>query len=261
MLVDWFTTAAQILNFLILVWLLKRFLYKPIVRAMDEREKRMVNALNEAEEQKTNAENKRLAFEKKLQELAQEKEQVLKNATEQAEEERKRMISAAREEVTGLEARWREAIDHEKGMLFQNFAAHMQNEIFAVSRQVLSDLAGTDLEECIANRFVEQLKSLEPAEKDRFAASLGSSSSEAVLTSAFELPESGRRQIEAAVEQELGVTAKIRFVTAPEIVGGIELSTNGHKVSWTIQNYLSSLERDMDQVMEKGELQHVQPAS
>ena len=261
MLVDWFTTAAQIINFLILVWLLKRFLYKPILQAMDEREKRMVNALNEVEQQKTNAENERLAFEKKSQELTQERERILKNAAEQAGEERKRLISAAREEVTGLEARWREAIDQERGSLFEEFAARIENEVFAVSRQVLSDLAGTAVEARIAERFIERLKSLEPGERDQFVASVGNSASAVVITSAFELPESGKRQIEAVVAQELGIAIKIRFVTEPKLIAGIELSTNGHKVSWAIQDYLSSLQREMDEALGKEELQHVQPAS
>lgn len=261
MLVDWFTTAAQIINFLILVWLLKRFLYKPILRAMDERERRMVNALNEAEQQKANAENERLAFEKKAQELAKEKERVLKNVTEEAEEERKRMISAARDEVTGLEARWREAIDHEKSTFFQEFAGRVENEIFAISRQVLSDLAEANLEACIADRFIERLKSLDPGERERFVASLASSSNAVVITSAFEIPENDQRRIEAAIEQELGVAVRIQFVTGPEMIAGIELSTNSHKISWTIQNYLSTLQRDMDEVMGKGALERVRPAS
>ena len=37
MLIDWFTVGAQALNFIILVWLLKRFLYKPILDAIDAR--------------------------------------------------------------------------------------------------------------------------------------------------------------------------------------------------------------------------------
>ena len=41
MLIDWFTVAAQALNFLILVWLMKRFLYKPILHAIDAREERI----------------------------------------------------------------------------------------------------------------------------------------------------------------------------------------------------------------------------
>ena len=48
MLIDWFTVGAQVLNFLILVWLLKRFLYKPILNAIDAREKRIAAELADA---------------------------------------------------------------------------------------------------------------------------------------------------------------------------------------------------------------------
>ena len=45
MLIDWFTVGAQAVNFIILVWLLKRFLYKPILNAIDAREKRIATEL------------------------------------------------------------------------------------------------------------------------------------------------------------------------------------------------------------------------
>ena len=48
MLIDWFTVGAQLLNFLILVWLLKRFLYKPILGAIDIRERRIAAELADA---------------------------------------------------------------------------------------------------------------------------------------------------------------------------------------------------------------------
>jgi F-type H+-transporting ATPase subunit b len=241
MLVDWFTTVAQIVNFLILVWLLKRFLYKPTLRAMDEREQRMVKALRDAEEQKSHAENERRVFEKKCQELAEEKDQVLKSATLHAEEERKKMVSVAREDVARLEAQWRTAIDHEKAARFDEFTTRIKNEIFAISRQALSDLANVDLETSIAERFTKRLKSLEPGERDRLVASVRTSPSAVVIRSAFEIAENNRRRIEEAVREILGAVPIIQFVIASELIGGIELITNGHKVSWTIQSYLSSL--------------------
>ncbi len=257
MLVDWFTTTAQIVNFLILVWLLKRFLYKPILRAMDERERRMATALEDAETEKKNAENERLSFEKKSKELAQEKERVLKNAAQEAEEERKRMISVAREEVAGLGARWRDAIDHEKQAFLDELSGRIRNEVFAISRQVFSDLAGANLETYIAERFIERLKLLEPSEKERLPASLGNSS-RAVITSAFELSESSRRHIEEALKQNLGFAPEIQFLTAPELIAGIELSTNGRKIGWNIQEYLSSLEKKLEEVTRKREFANAQ---
>jgi hypothetical protein len=58
MLIDWFTVGAQALNFLILVWLMKRFLYKPILNAVAEREKRIAAELADAAQKKDDAENR-----------------------------------------------------------------------------------------------------------------------------------------------------------------------------------------------------------
>ena len=55
MLIDWFTVAAQALNFVILVWLMKRFLYQPILHAIDEREKLIASELANADKKKAEA--------------------------------------------------------------------------------------------------------------------------------------------------------------------------------------------------------------
>jgi F-type H+-transporting ATPase subunit b len=52
MLIDWFTVAAQALNFFVLVWLMKRFLYKPILNAIAEREKKIASELANADKKK-----------------------------------------------------------------------------------------------------------------------------------------------------------------------------------------------------------------
>lgn len=256
MLVDWFTTAAQIVNFLILVWLLKRFLYRPILRAMDEREQRMVKALEDAKEQEGRAEDKRLAFERESQELARKKEEVLRAAAEQAQEERKRMISAARDEVAQIEIGWRESVDREKKAFLDEVSGCIRNEVFAISRQALSDLAGANLEASMTERFVNLLKSLGPGEKDRLAASL-KTSSHAVVTSAFEVCESSRRQIEETVRQELASTVPIQFVTAPELIAGIELSADGRKIGWSVPDYLSALQKELETVKQNREFADV----
>ncbi len=59
MLIDWFTVAAQVINFLVLVWLLKRFLYQPIIDAIDAREKRIAAELADADAKKAEARQER----------------------------------------------------------------------------------------------------------------------------------------------------------------------------------------------------------
>ena len=85
MLIDWFTVVAQVINFLILVWLLQRFLYKPIVNAMQTREERIASQLRDAEKQKAEAEVESAKFRIAHDQLEQRKQELLREAEADAE--------------------------------------------------------------------------------------------------------------------------------------------------------------------------------
>ncbi len=80
MLIDWFTVVAQIVNFLVLVWLLKRFLYKPILNAIDAREKRIASQVLKAQETEEVAKKERDAYQQKNEDLEKQKEVLLSKA-------------------------------------------------------------------------------------------------------------------------------------------------------------------------------------
>jgi F-type H+-transporting ATPase subunit b len=65
MLIDWFTVGAQLLNFLVLAWLLKRFLYRPILDALDAREQRIAAELADADAKRAEADKARDEFQHK----------------------------------------------------------------------------------------------------------------------------------------------------------------------------------------------------
>jgi hypothetical protein len=102
-LINWFTVLAQIVNFLILIYLLKRFLFKPILRAMAEREKKMAEALNRAEkaEQKAAAEAKALPR-RKAAFAGEARETLMVEAREQVARWREDTLKGAKEEVEAL---------------------------------------------------------------------------------------------------------------------------------------------------------------
>ena len=81
MLIDWFTVGAQALNFIVLVWLLKRFLYKPILNAIDAREKRIATELADADAKKAEAQRERDEFQHKNEAFDQQRAALLSKAT------------------------------------------------------------------------------------------------------------------------------------------------------------------------------------
>ena len=92
MLIDWFTVIAQIINFLILMWLLKRFLYKPILQAVDARDKKIKAQLQEAEQKMQQATTERKTYEQKNAEFDQQRQAMLKTATDEVMGKRKALL-------------------------------------------------------------------------------------------------------------------------------------------------------------------------
>ena len=88
MLIDWFTVIAQVVNFLILVWLLKRFLYKPILNAIDVREKKVADELANADAKEAEAQKEKDEFRHKNEELDQQRAALLNKAKDEATAER-----------------------------------------------------------------------------------------------------------------------------------------------------------------------------
>src|SRR4051812_42300477 len=96
MLIDWFTVAAQTLNFVVLIGLLRRFLYRPILQAIDAREKRIAAELALAAGKKAEAQLERDEFLHKNEALERERGALLRRATEEAGAEGQRLTEAAR---------------------------------------------------------------------------------------------------------------------------------------------------------------------
>ncbi len=251
MLHGWFTIVAQAVNFLILVWLLKRFLYKPILHAIDEREKGIAARLAAAEAKAAEAQKERDDFQHKNEAFDQERAALAKQATDEAHAERQRLLDAARKDADGLRAKRQDALRNEQRNLSQEIIRRTQKEVFAITRKTLADLATTSLEERMAEVFVDRLRALTGAAKEPLAAALTISVQPARVRTAFDLPAAQRTAIESAIKETFAVDTSIQFETTPELVSGIELSSNGLKVAWTIADYLATLEKSA------GELLHV----
>lgn len=251
MLIDWFTVAAQAVNFLILAWLLKRFLYKPILAAMDEREQRIAAQIHDAEAQKAEAGKRCEDLRGAQEKFEQARQTLLDQAMTEASATRQRLTEESRREIDALRARWREALHADQKSLRAELSCRVQRETLAITRKVLRDLAGRDLEQQIARAFIDRLRELNGAEKARLADFVKVSGRPVVVRSAFDLPPPERVEIERTVRETLVPEARVEFEEAPDLLGGIELASDGHKIAWSIGDYLTSLEDCVREVIDQ----------
>src|SRR5580698_5613162 len=113
MLIDWFTVGAQALNFLVLVWLMKRFLYRPILDAVDAREKLIAAELADAAGKKAEAQKERDEFQHKNDEFDRQRATGLTKATDEAKVEGKRLLDEARKAADALRVAQQEAVKND----------------------------------------------------------------------------------------------------------------------------------------------------
>ena len=188
MLINWFTVLAQAINFLILVWLLTRFLYKPILHAIDEREKGIAAQLAQAEAKVSEAQKERDDFQHKNEAFDQQRASLLAKATDEAKAERQRLIDEARKDADALRAKRQAALQNEQRNLSQDIIRLTQKQVFAITRKTLTDLAGTSLEERMGDVLVGRVRALTGPAREQLEAAFKSSDHRVSVHSTFELP-------------------------------------------------------------------------
>jgi F-type H+-transporting ATPase subunit b len=256
MLIDWFTVGAQAINFLILVWLMKRFLYKPVLAAIDAREKRIAGELAAAASAKLGAEKERAELAQKQKDIEQQRAALLKKATDDAETERARLLDAARKAADALGAQRNEALKTEAQTLGRALRSRTEQEVFAIARRALTDLATASLEERLGEVFTRRLREISGREKAELSHAL-TTASPALVRSAFDLPDKERATIQNALNETFSADVHLRFETAPGVVCGIELVTTGLKVGWSIDSYLGAMEEGVNSVLQSARAENV----
>ncbi|MDQ2778877.1 MAG: F0F1 ATP synthase subunit B [Pseudomonadota bacterium] len=245
MLIDWFTVGAQALNFVVLVWLMKHFLYQPVLDAIAAREKRIADQIADAAAKEEKAATEHKTFLDKNAAFDQQRAGLLDQATADAKAEGGRLADEAQKAASAAAAQHAHALAMQAAHLQQTIAGRAANEVFAVARKTLNDLANTDLESRMVGVFSQRLRELPDPAKTQLAAALKPGSEPALVRSHFALPADQQAAIQDAVNVCFSADVPLRFETAGDAVCGIELRAGGQKLAWTIDAYLRDLQHEV----------------
>jgi F-type H+-transporting ATPase subunit b len=242
MLIDWFTVGAQLINFLVLVWLLKRFLYKPVLNAIDAREKRIAAELSDADAAKANARKERDDFQAKSSAFDQQRAALLAKAVDDARAEHDRLLAETHKAVDEQRANGEASLRDEWTRMAGEITRLATREVFEIARKALADLATVSLEERIGEVFTRRLRDMDARARESLSRALVAASEHALVRSTFDLGSVQRAAIQNALNEDFSADVHVRFETAPAGICGIELTVGGQKVAWSIAEYLSLLE-------------------
>lgn len=249
MQIDWFTLVAQIINFLILLVLLRLVLYKPVLRAMDEREEKIASRLEEAEQKHTAAQEEAETYRHKRQEIDAERDEILKQARAEVERKRNALMEDARQDVDQARADWHHSLEREKQAFLRDLRARVNRQVFAVIRRALSDLADTELEEQMVRRFVQRLRSTAQDENQALTQILRDGH-DITIYSAFELSDDARNAIASALERH-SPNLHLEYRIDTDAISGLTLTSNDYQLGWNFDDYLETLEANVREALDE----------
>ncbi|NTV26264.1 MAG: F0F1 ATP synthase subunit B [Chlorobiaceae bacterium] len=241
MLIDWFTVAAQLVNFLILVWLLRRFLYQPVLKAIEERERKIAGELEHAATAEQEASREQAEWKRKNEEFENRRAEMLRVAAAEVEQTRSGLLTDARKEYETLHTRLQESLSNEQRELEQETIRTISNEVFALTGKILSELADASLEEKIVEAFCRRLQMAGEDEIADMRSAMTEQKIRPVVRSRFEFGPEERLKIEQTVKSRFDLNAPLSFETSAEGNAGIELCMNGRCISWTFGTAIDSL--------------------
>ncbi|MCY0096774.1 F0F1 ATP synthase subunit B [Hoeflea ulvae] len=245
MSIDWITVAAQIGNFLVLVWLLKRFFYRPILDGIDAREAEIADRMQAAVVAKQKAEAGEAEYHEKIRALNVAQSEMAETIRKKAEEQRDALLAEARERMDREYQSWTAHLDEEARKFTTGMHQAGARALLAVLRKALTDLADQELEGQMAHRLAQQLSST-VADLHHTAGHPVS----AVVTSHDTLPPAAQEDMSAELRKVFpGIT--VRFETDEQQSPGLILRIGGAELAWTVESYVDGLDAVIGEQLSK----------
>ena len=241
---DWWTFALQVVNFAILVWLLNRFLYKPVLRAIDARRAEADAALDQAAKREADAKAQLAAIEETRKGIAAERAAALDAAAKEADK-----IAAARRaegerDAAALIDNARKAIASERTEALSELRGQALSLGLDVARKLLDELPPASRAEAWLEKIESYLAALKPEERDELRRGLANGAGLKVVT-ACALPATEEAEWRAQLASTFGGDVALTFETDPALIAGAELHfpTAVLQLSW--RNALKELQTGM----------------
>jgi len=249
--IDWFTVAAQIVNFLILVALLKYFLYGRIIDTMERREQSIAERWSSAEQREAELQRELESAKEKSQALDRQRDNLMEEVRDEIEAFREELTARAQKDAELAKTRWAESLQEETEAFLKDLRKRSTEQILAIVRKVLSDLADCQLEERIVQTFLEQVDRLSDKERKIIHHSLKESGYQAVIQTAFDHPGEIQDQLTSKLRARFGEKLEVRYERSDDLICGVALQTDSHKVAWDLGDYLRNLDEEIRQAIEE----------
>ena len=250
MQIDWITFVAEIINLIVLVWLLKRFLYAPINNIIQQRQNEInekvesADALHrQAESEFQTLELEKNAFEKSLQDRQND-------LTKQLSIERKETLNKIKQQANQLKIQLESEIKLQNMNLKSELEQFISRDFLRISGKIITDLTGATPMERVLNLFYEKLVNLKKSDIKNINKII-KNQKVIIIYSSDALSEKHQHDMTRFLRSyfEIPQKTKIQYQVLSSLILGIEIRIQDIGIDWTIKNYLDEMEQGLDNLI------------
>lgn len=144
------------LNLVILYWFLRKFLFKPVTKFMDDRTNSIKDSIDHAEKSKAEAAELKAQYEVKLQAAKAEADKIIGDANIRANKEYDGILSAAKTDAQGVLAKAREEIQRERVQMLKEIKNQVATLALAAASKVIETNMDTATNRALVDKFIDE---------------------------------------------------------------------------------------------------------
>ena len=238
---SWSTFVLEIINFLVLVWILKRFLYKPVMDVIARRREGIEKTRAEAAALHADAEKLRNQYEGRLAEWNEERQQAREALNRQIDTERVRKLEALESELETKREQARVAEERRRSDERHQAEETAMAQAAGFASRLLEKAVGPETETRLIAFLIEELAKL-PAERvQRIRMQDGAASEDILVVSAFALGDDDRRKLEQALATLMGEKHPVRFEQESKLLAGVRITIGAWMLGFNLNDELNGL--------------------
>ena len=255
----WFTYSAQIINFLILVWLLRHFLYRPVLNTIEKREQGFISREEKVSQAEAEATELLATYRQQMADLEGSREKMMGQVREEVTAWKGKQIEQAKTEVAVARERWHSAYQQERERILRTLKERLGKEVQETARILLRELASCKLEDVMIDVFLKRFAE-SPEGLSRFKSS-APSDRRLRIRSAFPVSDESQQRIihllNGQSDSDSGFDGACDLEVDPTLICGVELVYGDHRWSWSLAESLGELEQNLESLLSSGATQRL----
>ena len=246
--IDVFTLIAQVINLIILLFLLRKFLYIPVLKAVEARQEMIASELKSAEAARKKALSAENSCRQKMEEIEEQKQDILASVRLEAENLSANLSLQAKEEYKKQQKQMKKRLLAEQNNLEKALQKMVMTNFNRFATKAMKQLADVELDDLLIHQLEQKIKALSTQKSKDYIAAF-SHKPKILIETAYELTDQRRQQLQEFLHKQLNLsdTTKIIYAINPQLISGISIQAEEQLIEWSLNSYLEDFRKNIEQ--------------